>query len=498
MTTQEKAALFLSRVKRHMSNTSNPQLIADILSALGLDELVTDNTNYKAFIQHITSKEIDLGKLIEYVEQNILNNEPLCNLLAYIEENGLISDAELVAAAPTLQLQINLLCIFDALIITMANGQSFVKEVYDHLIKRAGSPAPGNPLVDFFFGAPYEATLFERLKLVSIKPGMLNVIFHRIMGEQVETQADADAFIAANHLSSLNATNVDIANLSSKDTSTVASMGVNIFEAAWEDSTHAQQLGGIDNAKAGIGLIMLMENQRYTTNYVINSQVLPEGVKIDEDLKYTLLPDLELNNVKKKVSQFNIPKEWRDLYTSWNLAFVLANIDQVFMPIKLLMPIVGGSEPQNYKEVRLLSLFTVGYLFLSETPQKKPLFANNYTFSNAALIFKMMGKFNKQYAEKLLAELCPQEKRDIDSMYEHIFGNYPTVNLVKQLLSFMYNGPKFRFTQAYAEKQSNSLFFASQSTAADTGMNTNLGINTTDLGISNEELNLSLWDNSLR
>jgi hypothetical protein len=471
MTIQTVAMHFLSRVKHHISTTSNPQLILDILTALGLDQLATDNAEYNSFIQRITSEEINLSKLIEYVEQNITDNEPLCNLLAYIEENKLISDAELVAAAPTLQLQINMLCIFEALIITMANGQNFAKEVYDHLIKRTGSPAPGNPLVDFFFGTPYEATLFERLKLVSVKPGMLNVVFHRLMGEQAETQADAEAFIEANHLSSLNAANINVANFSTKNTNTVAGMGVNIFEAAWEDSTHAQQLGGIDNAKAGVGLIMIMENQHYTTNYAMSPYLLPEGVKIDDNSRYALLPDLELNATKKKVSQFNIPKEWRDLYTSWNLAFVLANIDQVFMPLKLLMPTVGGSEPQNYKEVRVLSLFTMGTLFLNETPQKKPLFTNNYTFSNAKLIFKKMGEFNKQYAEKLLHELCPKKERDIDSMYEHIFGNYPTFNLVKQLLSFVYNGPKFRFTQAYAENQSSPLFFAAQNRATDIGKN---------------------------
>ncbi|MDR3502351.1 MAG: symporter [Legionella sp.] len=471
MTKQKEAAHFLSRVKHHISTTSNPQLILRILTALGLDELATDNVAYNTFIQHITSEKIDLSKLIGHIEKNIIGNEPLCNLLAYIEENKLISEAELVAAAPTLQLQINMLCIFEALIVTMANGQTFAKEVYDHLVARAGSPAPGNPLVDFFFGTPYEATLFERLKLVSVKPGMLNVVFHRLMGEQVETKDDAKAFIEANHLSSLNAANINVANFSTKDTNTVAGMGVNIFEAAWEDSTHAQQLGGIDNAKAGVGLIMIMENQRYTTNYAMSPHLLPEGISIDETSTYELLPNLKLDTSKKKVSQFNIPKEWRDLYTSWNLAFVLANIDQVFMPIKLLMPTVGGSEPQNYKEVRLLSLFTMGSLFLSESPQKNPLFTNNYTFSNAKLLFKKMGEFNKQYAEKLLYELCPQEERGIDSMYEHIFGTYPTINLAKQLLSFAYNGPKFRFTQAYTENQSNPLFFASQSTTAETVKN---------------------------
>lgn len=52
---------------------------------------------------------------------------------------------------------------------------------------------------------PYSTTLFERLKLISIKPGMLNILFHKWMGENTESTSDADSFIKENKLSGWNA-----------------------------------------------------------------------------------------------------------------------------------------------------------------------------------------------------------------------------------------------------------------------------------------------------
>lgn len=65
-------------------------------------------------------------------------------------KNGLISNEELGQAAKTIQLQITILSILEAIIVTMTNGEQFAQDVYQHLSKRSGSPYPGNPVVDFY------------------------------------------------------------------------------------------------------------------------------------------------------------------------------------------------------------------------------------------------------------------------------------------------------------------------------------------------------------
>ena len=461
-----QAEKFLSRIEKYIKKSSNPNLIKELLAALGLHKLVTTNKEYNDFIVKASIEEIDLSKLLDYLKINILNNQPLCTLLAFIQEKYLVSDAELKAMADTLQLQINLLCVFEAITITMANGKGFAQDVYNHLNQRSASFFPGNPIAEFFFGVPYNTSIFERLKLMSIKPGMLNILFHKEMGEKDETATDASSFITRKHLSGWNADIVPVV-LDVPTKGTVSGMGVNILEAAWEDSTgHAKDTGGIDNAMAGIGLIMIMEEQQYASHYKLVSQILPQGISLKEDSTYELLPGLKIDSTKKKVAQFNVSPQWRNLYNSWNLLFVIANIDPIFMPLKLILPTVFCANSEHYKEVRLLSLSLFANLLLNENIRSNPFFAKNYSIKNATVILKKLGEINKEYARDELHKLTKGSFTEIEAVYKQIFGNYPNLNFVGQLFSFSQNPNEYHFTKTYTSQQKNPaspLFFATNS-----------------------------------
>ncbi|WED42912.1 symporter [Legionella cardiaca] len=463
MSAEQGAKKFLERVEKYIVKFSDPKLIKQILSELNLDKMITDNKEFNEFILKISTQKIDLSTLIKHVELAIVNNKPLCSLLAFIQENELISDIELERAAKTLQLQINLLCVFEAITITMVNGDGFAEEVYTHLTKRSGSRFPGNPIADFFLGTPYHASLFERLKFISIKPGMLNILFHKAMGVGAETKADVDAFVQTKNLSGWNA-DIELAIPDTVYTTTAPSMGLNIFEAMWEDSTgHNKNKGGMENAAAGGGLIGVMEECQYTNQFKVVSHILPEAVVWNETDEYMLLPELKLEKSAKKISQFNIHSQWRDLYSSWNLFFVISNIDTVFLPIKLLLPTVFSAEPPNYKEVRVISLFLFGSILLAEDTRSNPFFSGEYNFKNAAIILKNWGKINKDYANELLLNFCPTSEKEAGSVYQHMFGNYPHLNFMWNLLSFSYNSQQYSFSKAYSSQkngQSTSHFFA--------------------------------------
>ncbi|KTC99365.1 symporter [Legionella erythra] len=259
---KESAAIFLAKIEKILPKKSDPLLIKKILIELKLDNLDIKDKEFAEFIAKAHIDKIDLTKLTLHLKEALLANEPLCQLLAFIEEKGLIADADLDAIASTLELQLNMLLLFEAMLVTMANSKHFAKEVYDHLVKLSGNRFPGNPLADFIFGVPYNATLFER-KMVSIKPVMLTVLFHRSMGEKKETQEDLDDFIRENGLSGSNAW-IETTEPHVVSGKTVPVMGLNILEAAWEDATgHARDNGGKENAESAIGLIQIMEQQQY-------------------------------------------------------------------------------------------------------------------------------------------------------------------------------------------------------------------------------------------
>ncbi|QBR84126.1 symporter [Legionella israelensis] len=463
MSKQDKAAILFSRIEQYISFKSNPELMNRILSDLNLDSLYTNNKEFNDFLVKAKTEAIDLNPLLSHIKLAILANEPLCSLLAYIQDNNLISDEEIKKASRTLQLQINMLCLFEAIMLTMTNGESFAKEVYDHLIRRSGSYLPGNPLFDFFFGTPLHASLFERLKLISIKPGMLSILFHKSTGDKTETKMDLDSFIEKMHLVGWNR-DIDLATEGVASTVTVPAMGVNILEAAWQDLTSSRKdNGGLNNAKAGIGLISIMEEKQYPSHFELRSEILPEGVQSNEKANYELLPDLKVCKVVKKLSQFDVDSQWRDLYSSWNLFFVLSNIDNVFMPIKLLIPTVFSAEPQNYKEVRVMSLFLLGNIFLAENTKNNPFFSSDYNFRHATEIFSQWGKINKNYAEEILHKLCPDSPKEVESVFSHIFGHYPNLNFTRHLLGFGQRPREYNLTQNY-QKPRNALFFSSTST----------------------------------
>lgn len=357
----------------------------------------------------------------------------------------------------------------------MANSNDFAHDIYNHMMKQRGKGATGNPFYNFLFGIPSRATLFERLKLISIDPGLTSIIFHRLMGTNPETQADLDDFVSQSRLSGWNA-DVELANFDVASTSTLPAMGVNILEAVWEDSTgHNKNTSGILNAQAGLGLIGIMEEKEYTTSFKLAETTLPQGTRLHSDLGYSLIPELKVDNSPKKVSQFHIDERWMNLYNSWNLCFVIANIDPVFVPLKLLIPSVFSAEPSNYKETRVLTLFLVANLFLNQQTLNNPLFSNNFSFRNGDAIMKKWGEINKNHASELLQQCCAKEYKEPDTLYNSILGEHPHLNFVLKLLSYFQDSHQFRLTKkAKQSTLSDYLFFSGNAASADNSEQLNL------------------------
>ena len=106
MSIKKQAKKFLSRIEKHIATQSNPHIINQILLALNLNELETKDQDFKDFLHKISTRPIDLTALLTHVKSHILDNEPLCALLAFIQENDLIGNEELAQAATTLQLRV--------------------------------------------------------------------------------------------------------------------------------------------------------------------------------------------------------------------------------------------------------------------------------------------------------------------------------------------------------------------------------------------------------
>lgn len=437
---------FMDRVKHFIVPFSNPDIIQSSLEQLNLAHFKTQDTHFEAFLQRATSQPIPMHALITHLRQSLLQNAPLRRLLAALEKDKCISDDEILSYKPTLDLQLNLLLLVEAFTITMANSKALLEDVYQHICQRRGITDAGNPYYNFLFGSPYQTSLFERLKLISIDPGILSIIFHRQTATSEESRKDCDDFINKHHLSSWNAKAIEPAKMHVSDSSTIGPLGINILEAVWAESTTAVKTSGeIENAVAGAGLIKIMEALDYQSQYEWVNHLLPMQTHLDHENNYSLIPGLFVDKEKKKTSQMKIDPEWRDLYNSWNLRFCLANLKSTLLPIKLLIPSVLTAHPAHFKELRVLSLFLIGNLYINENVSTNEYFKPAASFSQSEKILKRWGQINEDYSDSLLRKLSPTAVFHTSRELHHqLLGEYPTWNFMKHLYEFSSNPLHYR------------------------------------------------------
>lgn len=439
------AALFLLRVEQCIHPKTDPAIINRILKELHLDALKSNDPKFVEFIENLKINPVDMKAFLEKLKADLLNNKSLCTLFADIQRLQLISDKELKAIAPILQLQMNLLCITEAMTLTMLNSNVFLNDIHKHILERRGGVSTGNPWANLVFGTPASASMFERLKIISVDPGILNILFNRLAGECNPTAEVASEFIKTHKLSSFNA-ELNMQPLGVKDESTVAGMGLNILEAAWCESkaSDSSSNGKIANAKSCLALIAAMEYKGYQSQTTLNRTVMPCGIPVDGN-SYALLPSLKVDATKKRVSEFLVDKDWQDLYNSWNCRFVIDNIDNAFLPLKLLIPSVLGAESRFFKEARIVSLFLFANLFLNESVTKNSFFQVKFNLENGNKILTIWADINVQYAKELLNRCCTNFKTSPGEMHLWLFADHLNFNFTKHAYRFIMNGGEYRF-----------------------------------------------------
>ncbi|KTC67952.1 symporter [Legionella birminghamensis] len=428
------AQQFLTRIASKIELKTDPGLICKTLSLLGMDDFNPEDKNIAEFLNHARTKAIDVRMLVDRVMAIILEIEPFANLLGRIEEEQLISEKELDKVLPVINLQVNLLCLFEAFAATMANSVSFNEDVYKLIIQQRHTPMPGNPLGYLFFNHRKDASAFKTLKVISVDPAQTAGAFlRRLDGNQDPSfiKQEAKKFINHHKLALWNK-KISPKEFNQEYSESVKNVAFNILEATAEDAHH----GAYANACSGCGLIADMEAQGYSNRYVSREMILPQGDNPGPDCTHPLLPQLKLNPRPKLVCEFLIDKLWQDLYTSWNSYFVAKNFDPVFLIIKLLVPSVSGANPLHFLETRVFLLFLMGNLFHNRRLDSIPFFQSAYKFERKEQIFKLWGEFNQSYAEKLLNQHESSEK-STPELYRTIIGTSPFWSVANSLFHFI-------------------------------------------------------------
>lgn len=438
------AEAFIARVIPHLCKKTNPQQICALLNALQISRLKARDSHFTDFIKRIKTEALDTEALIRQLTGIILENEPFYTLLACIQELHLISDEEIAQAAPTLNLQVQLLYLFEAFSITMMNSKTFNEDIYNFILQLRQSPIPGNPLVNFLFASGYDFSFFKNMKIVAVDPVMTSGAFVRSLDNldsSQEVDQKAQDFIKRYNLSLWNA---DIDPCKNGPHNSVKNIALNMIWAICGNGKHnALQKR---NAQAGCGLIAAMETLKYQNWKSVKSLILPPETPLNPDKSYPLLEGLKVDDSPKVVSEFYMSKEWMDLYSLWDLLFLMDEFDAIFLPVKLLIPSVLGATPEHYIETRVFSLFLIGNLFHACKTDENPLFANPFKCKQRTRIFEEWSKINDTLVNNLLKKHCPDLKKTSEDIYRQTIGETPSLALVKHLLSFTTEYENFALT----------------------------------------------------
>src|SRR5690606_26822368 len=122
----------LEKIKSNIPTSTDNEIIKEILAHLHLDDFVTRDKDFSDFFEKMQSSSIDMQSFLEKLKQDLLANKSVCLLLAYIEKNNLISEEEIASLAESLNRQVNILCLFEAFTVSMANSSLLMEDVYNH------------------------------------------------------------------------------------------------------------------------------------------------------------------------------------------------------------------------------------------------------------------------------------------------------------------------------------------------------------------------------
>lgn len=435
------ARRFLDRATAYLLTKSDPIYIQQIFNELNIDNFEPRDENFKDFTTKIRREPIDLTSLIEGFKIGILNNVLLCELLAFIEKEELVSDVELEQSANQLQIGLNFLCLFEAFSVTMSNSPTLTEDIYSFLVNQRNVSYPGNPINNLLFGFRWDrATIFKNLKAISLEPGIIAGAFVRSLEGNLNDNVEEKAkkFIEKHGLMLWNA-RIQPYSLGEVRDVSVKNVSINILEVIWEDIFRDNRN---PNTCAGAVLIAMLEYLRPHNNTTIKDLILREGGSLINDNQYDLLPDLTVNSQNKVVSEFQLSKEWVDLYSSWNLRFLTQLFDGKYLPLKLLTPSILNAIPNEYMESRVFVLFLIGNFFHKNEVH---IFDDTETkIENLEKIFSKWSEINDAYANELLQKCCPKLGKTSEDILNDIFGNTENWNFTKHLINFARNFDNFR------------------------------------------------------
>ncbi len=383
---------------------TDPQIIKSIINSMRFNDFKTTFAPMDQFLNEITAQPKSLKPMFEDIEKGIITKHPA--ILEFLE---LALQKEWLHNSAPIQRAVHVTFILEAITAAMSNSHSFFIEVQDHYRKkqRMHGLDTMHILKTFLRSFFISHDLFNIAKAFSLDPLMVYLRIQRGLTTACIPNDDLNKLYKNNEINY-----IERKLLSS---------------ACKEGSNHINKLVGINIYEAGIKDY----EEGFTTNAMI-AHALSLDIKKHPPLatfkNKNILPESSSNTFYDAITEegnlfpnVTYSQEWVSLYTTWNMAFVLGNINNldIIFP-KLLIPSLINAESDNFLGTRVISLWlSINHaLFKSYEKESQDIAGPN----NKEEMAKAWAEINKKYASELEKIEACEELKEIEKNYRCFFS----------------------------------------------------------------------------
>jgi hypothetical protein len=393
-------------------------LIQLVLCEMKLNDFTTNYPPMKLFIQNAVSKPQNLKPLLNNIKQGLVEKHPaVIDFLSKALEKGWFEKSEYI------QKSVHVAFLLEAITAAMCNSELFFNEILNHIRNKEREHGIDR---DHFFltlwrNFPKSLNFFATAKAVSLDPAMAYFKLRRELGGKPITKGRIKELYKKGELSYVEYKLLLPA--CGKNTCFCSDwLRINIYEAGITEYNNGFKSNAI-SAHA-----LSEDAKKHCHREVFKSgSIFPEG-EIDEFYQ-------SLNSDDNYFPTFAFHKDWVGLYETWNMAFILGELNNLhFLFPKLLIPSVLNAKPENFLGARIISL----WLSINNT-----LFMNLDNLENIAgpakrrEMAQAWGEINKEYAFRLSSKHIQEDSSVLKKSFQYKFTR-PFFKLAKLILRFLF------------------------------------------------------------
>ncbi|MHC4065420.1 MAG: hypothetical protein ACYSUI_13125, partial [Planctomycetota bacterium] len=394
---------------------TNPAITRTLLRQMKLWDFEPHYEPMRRFLTTARSEPQPLGTLLRSIAEGIAERHP-----AIVQFLDRANQEDWLSPGQQVQESVHLAYLLEALTVAMANSNDFVGELQAHFlrVRRTYGIKTTSALHTLWKVWRRTGSLFAATKTISVDPAITRYSLIRGAGGQSPSRQTVSKLMREGKLTYVEKKFI-MPKARRPAGPSLAGLRLNVYEAG---NTEFKK-GFEANAVCVYALAKSLDEYPYTESFG-RGAVLPT-------LGRTAFHD-SVADPSNIYSINGLSQDWVSLYNSWNMAFILSELDDLHLLFpKLLIPSVLCALPENYLYTRILSLWVCVNLFLFRRLDRG---ARECGPSARRAMAHAWGEINREHAVAYAERKLHKGRAEFFTEFEKRF-TWPTLKLIGLMAS---------------------------------------------------------------